>query len=105
MVVDVGVIMMVVVAAVLIMHVAMIVSVVIMVVMIAVLVVHMPGLAGPETARAIRTTHPKVPIVGLTASTDRADADALLAAGANAVAHKPIDRAAFIRLLQTHVNA
>ncbi|HQQ12064.1 MAG TPA: response regulator, partial [Bacteroidales bacterium] len=64
----------------------------------------MPGLSGFDTARAIRITHPDIPIVALTAYALAGDREKALSAGCNAYITKPLSKALLLKTLKKFLS-
>jgi CheY-like chemotaxis protein len=60
---------------------------------------HMPGLSGFETARRLRASGVKIPIIGISASTEAQDRDDAILAGMNAFVSRPMNMADLKRAL------
>ncbi len=67
---------------------------------IAFLDVNMPGMGGPEAARAMRAAGVQMPIVAVTASVRREEQERCLASGMNAFLAKPFRRAELGQVLR-----
>lgn len=65
--------------------------------------IHMPGMDGYETTRKIRQTHPRVPVIALTAAAMVEDRHKALEAGMNGHLGKPIDVAALRHVLARYL--
>ncbi len=63
--------------------------------------VQMAGLDGVEAQRRLRRSHPRMPVIFITAHDDRAARDLAVDGGAVAVLRKPCNDALIIRSLQT----
>ena len=66
--------------------------------------VQMPVMDGITATKLLRNAHYRGPIVALTANVMQGDAAQYRAAGCNDVLAKPIDRARFYEVLETHVG-
>jgi CheY-like chemotaxis protein/HPt (histidine-containing phosphotransfer) domain-containing protein len=66
--------------------------------------INMPNMNGYDATRAIREKGNDTPIIALTASVMKDDADKCIAAGCNAFLPKPIDREKFFDMLNTYLT-